>query len=188
MNKPFRKPKAVKIPSKQSKIVASRVLIDSVPSSKALSFKENKVAARALAGVNDEDGLSRLVSSEIAQRPHVRDVLVEALTKVGVTPDKLARALADGIDAEETRFFQHEGVVMDSRVVKNWGARHAYLETALNLVGAGKRSEESRSSPNVFVFRSLLGEKPVDVKIGAPTDVVVSRRLAAAKITNRSKK
>lgn len=171
------------------KTMAARTLVESLPSSKALSREEKRAAAQVIARSKDGD-LPEMTAPEaekIAAQPHVRDVIVEALVKIGVTPDKLARCLADGLDATETKFFQHEGRVMDQRDVRDWGARHAYLETALKVVGGvGKGQDAPPPSANVFVFRSFLGAKPVEVQVGAPEGEVVKRRLRAAKVSNRS--
>ena len=150
-----------------------------MPSSRALSNTEKKAAARLLAGVPDGE-VTKMEATETAQRPHVRDVLVEALARIGVGPDKLAKVLAEGLDAEKTIAV---GVMAIN--VRDHPTRHKFLETALNVVGAGGMMEHAPPPSNVFVFRSFLSERPVDVKIGAPTDAIVSRRLNAAKVRNR---
>lgn len=178
-----------RVTSNHSKILAAKVLIEQTPGAKALSHREKRVVTKTLAGCQDSDG-AKIPASEVnstISKPHVREVLVEALAKVGVTPDKLARVLADGLDAEQTKLFAHEGMIMDARNVTDHPTRHKFLETALTLVGAKPSSVDGPPpSTNFFVFRSHLSGKPIDVPVGAPTDAVVSRRLNAAKVRNRA--
>ncbi len=47
----------------------------------------------------------------------------------------LARRIAEGLEAKETKFFQSEGVVTDSRDVIAWGERRAYAEMAAKFGG-----------------------------------------------------
>lgn len=166
------------------KILAAKVLVEQTRGVRALSHREKKVVTGVLAGVRkvDDSEVSLPEVTETTARPHVRDVLVEALAKIGVTADKLAGVLAEGLDAERL-------VMMGPQVqsVKDHAIRHKFLETALSVVGVTeKKGGPAVPSANVFVFRSHLGEKPVDVTVGAPTDAVVSRRLNAAKVRNRS--
>lgn len=168
------------------KILAAKVLIKQTKGSYALSHREEQVAAQTLAGVRDKSG-ARVPSGEVSsviQRPHVRDVLVEALAQIGVGPEKLARVLAEGLDADRYVGFDKES--QSPVMTKDHQVRHKFLETALSVVGVRTGSREAAPPSNVFVFRSFLGDKPVDVEVGAPTDAIVSRRLAASKVRNRS--
>lgn len=171
------------------KAVAAAVLIEGTEGADALSHSEKRAAVRLLTGTPDGElpRMSRHEADVLAEKPHVRDVLVEALAKIGVNPDKLAQVIADGLNANETKFFHHEGMVTDARDVIDHNVRHKFVETAIEVMGAKPRETSAPPvSGNVFIFRSHLSGKPIDVKIGAPTDVVVQRRLAASKVRNRS--
>lgn len=47
----------------------------------------------------------------------------------------LAEKLAQGLDATVTKFFAHEGQVIDERECVDYGARHSYLSLAARLAG-----------------------------------------------------
>lgn len=173
--------------SNHSKVLAAKVLVESTKGAKALSHHEKRVAAKALSGLSDGEG--PIVKQELEQtiaKPHVRDVLVEALAKIGVNPEKLALVLAEGLDAKSKKYFSFNGSVMDEREDVDHITRHKFMETALAVMGAGPNKNGGQApTANVFVFRNHLSGKPIDVEIGAPQDAVVSRRLKAAKVRNR---
>lgn len=164
------------------KVIAAKVLIESTRASKSLSSPEKRAASRILAGVPDGElpELSRQQVDALAEKPHVRDALIEALARVGVNPDRLAGVIAEGLDAE--------------KIDPKWGTRdkdhnvrHKFLESSLKIVGVtGMDHNPSPKSLNVFVFRSFLGAKPVDVPITAPQDEIVKRRMRAANVRNRN--
>lgn len=52
-----------------------------------------------------------------------------------VDPDKIGQRIAEGLDAMEAKFFQHQGVVTDSRDVIAWSERRAYVEMAAKHAG-----------------------------------------------------
>jgi hypothetical protein len=52
-----------------------------------------------------------------------------------VDPDKVGQRIAEGLDAMETKFCKHRGVVMDSRDVIAWSERRAYIEMAAKYAG-----------------------------------------------------
>jgi hypothetical protein len=43
--------------------------------------------------------------------------------------------ISDGLEATETKFFQHEGRVTDSKELINWSERRAYAELAAEYGG-----------------------------------------------------
>lgn len=47
-----------------------------------------------------------------------------------VPAHKIGQRIAEGLDATETKFFQKDGVVMDSREVVSWAERRAYAQLA----------------------------------------------------------
>ena len=49
--------------------------------------------------------------------------------------DKLLEKIVEGFDAKETKFFAHEGQVIEEREVINYAARHAHLSLATKLRG-----------------------------------------------------
>lgn len=52
-----------------------------------------------------------------------------------ISVEKLSQTIADGLGAEETKFFADKGVVMDQRNVTAWSERRQYSELASRLMG-----------------------------------------------------
>lgn len=74
------------------------------------------------------------------QIPHVKArirELMELNPKLHLV--ELTKRLEEGLGAKETKFFAHEGVVTDKRETVDYGTRHRYLETALELHGATEK-------------------------------------------------
>ena len=61
--------------------------------------------------------------------------LREALGKLLASPEKIAQRINEGLDAKETKFFQHEGRVVETRDVTAWSERRMYVELAARLKG-----------------------------------------------------
>jgi hypothetical protein len=93
----------------------------------------------------------------------------------------LAEKLKDGLAAEETKFFAHEGRVADERDVVAWGPRHAYLRTALKLLGVEGGKQSVKINAKNFVYKPLLRGQGETVEVVVPKEEVLKRRMAAAK-------
>jgi phage terminase small subunit len=48
---------------------------------------------------------------------------------------RLKQLLVEGLEAKETKFFSHEGLVTEAREVVAWGPRRAFLDMALKVKG-----------------------------------------------------
>ena len=57
------------------------------------------------------------------------------LIRAMVPPELIAKTIADGMVANETKFFSHEGVVQGSRDVPAWSERRQYAELAAEYGG-----------------------------------------------------
>lgn len=112
--------------------------------------------------------------------PQMREALVEALVGMGVTSELLAAKLKEGLDAEETEFFQKDGVVTDERQTVGWGHRHTYLKTAFKLLGVDGKSGVKVNVKN-FVYKPSLRGGGETIVVDAPKEQVLKRRMAAAK-------
>jgi phage terminase small subunit len=53
-----------------------------------------------------------------------------ALIRKTIPAEKIAQRIQEGMDAMETKFFQKDGEVIESRDVIAWGERRAYAELA----------------------------------------------------------
>jgi len=82
------------------------------------------------------------------EKPEVKEAFAR-LVRQYVPAHRIAKRLQEGLDAMETKFFQKDGAVTDSRDVVNFAERRAYAELAANI---GGYIEESKSkAPNVGV-------------------------------------
>ena len=66
--------------------------------------------------------------------PGVKQIFQDALHR-HISVGKLAKRISEGIDAEETKFFQKDGIVTDKRDVIAWSERREYSELAAKLFG-----------------------------------------------------
>lgn len=75
------------------------------------------------------------IGAELLRNQRVQRAILAAFEAQGVTPDRLAQVVAEGLSAEETRYFAHDGRVTDERRVPDWHSRHKFAETALRVRG-----------------------------------------------------
>lgn len=71
-----------------------------------------------------------------AQSSEFQDALQKFLSILearGVTDKKLADVIAEGLDAEEIKFFSKDGIVEDERVVVDHATRHKFAETVVRI-------------------------------------------------------
>jgi hypothetical protein len=61
--------------------------------------------------------------------------LRQALEREGITPDYLAKKLAAELEAQETKFFAHQGNVVSAQTVIDWGTRQRARMDAHKLRG-----------------------------------------------------
>ena len=73
---------------------------------------------------------------EVSRRMKIlRPVVIQWLEEQGFTKEGIMAEWLEDIHAEETKFFQHEGVVTDERNVINYTARQKALENLGKIVG-----------------------------------------------------
>ena len=66
--------------------------------------------------------------------PTVREELAKIMLRY-VDPRKIGKRIAEGLDAVETRIFQHRGVITDSIDLVAWGERRKYIALAAEYAG-----------------------------------------------------
>jgi len=79
-----------------------------------------------------EAGFSESMANHATDKIETRDVR-EAFTRLVrkmVPSEQIAKTIAEGMAATETKFFAHEGVVQDKREVIDWSERRQYAELA----------------------------------------------------------
>jgi len=108
------------------------------------SAKQQRYVAGVLAGQTRQNAAlaagyspstARNLTQNIENAPAVRELLSEALENAGVTLELLAKRCREGLDAMETKFFQYEGRVIESRDVVNFGERRKMVELCCHLKG-----------------------------------------------------
>ena len=67
----------------------------------------------------------------------------DMLTKVGVSKNKILRKYASLLDAKETKFFAHEGVITDQVDVEALGIQHRAAQDMARMHKLFKNDEES---------------------------------------------
>lgn len=66
----------------------------------------------------------------------IKQKMPELMDNIGLTDERLlTRYLKPALDANETKFFQKDGLVTDTRDVIAWGPRLTALDLAFNLKG-----------------------------------------------------
>ncbi len=97
------------------------------------------------------------------KRPAVQSALLQAQKRAGISESYLTRKLKEGLDAKETKFFAHEGVVQDSRDIIDFNTRHKYLETAHKLRGDMQDGINKDSGAVIINITEISGAKPAEV-------------------------
>lgn len=83
--------------------------------------------------------------------PHIREAFQEAMHR-RIPIGKLAETISAGMTAEETQFFQKDGVVTDERNVIAWSERRRYSELASRLMNLEPPREVTGSDGGPIQF------------------------------------
>ena len=100
-----------------------------------LTLRQKRYVAARVEGLTQADacakaGYSRATNpSHIENAPSVRDAF-RRLLNTKISDEKLAQRISEGVDAVEVRFFQKDGIVVDSREVPDFKERRAYAQMA----------------------------------------------------------
>jgi len=100
-----------------------------------LTVRQKRYVAARVEGLTqaaacEKAGYSRATNpSHIENAPSVRDAF-RRLLNTKISDEKLAQRISEGVDAVEVRFFQKDGVVVDSREVPDFKERRAYVQMA----------------------------------------------------------
>ena len=81
-------------------------------------------------------GMTPAAAYHLTKTPAFQDALqkfLSILESTGVTDQKLATTIAEGLDAEEVKFFSKDGIVEDERVVPDHASRHKFVETVVKI-------------------------------------------------------
>lgn len=76
------------------------------------------------------------IASRTLKKPSVQEAFREAMEKhPALKRESIVQKLAEGLEAEQIKFFAHEGNVQDERTTTDFGVRHAYLALIAKLGG-----------------------------------------------------
>jgi len=124
--------------------------------------------ASRIAGFYDRQGGHNSLQTATVQDA-LRDY-IDTLDKYGATKEVQAQRMAEELHAMETKFFQHEGVVCDSREVIAWDVRHKALELLAKIRGyiqTGNKIELDQSQKQLVLIvgsrkDSFFDQEPID--------------------------
>ena len=88
-----------------------------------------KEAAR-LSGYSEETAPSNIEKTE-----NLRKALLSSMDAQGLTTDKLAKKIADGVDKKKKYFSTFQGSIVDERDIDDNETQHRYVVTALSIRG-----------------------------------------------------
>jgi hypothetical protein len=83
------------------------------------------------------------------------DPMQHAMADTGITSKSMAKRLKAQLNAKETKFFQHEGNVVETRDVIAWGIRQRATDMVLKLMGAypAEKQKHEFDTPLVLEIR-----------------------------------
>jgi hypothetical protein len=87
------------------------------------------------------------------ETPDVKMAFTE-LIQQAIPPERIAKAIEEGLGALETKFFSHEGVVQDQREVVNWSERRQYAAMAAEMGGyhVPDKRDRDQGGPGVILI------------------------------------
>ena len=103
---------------------------------KALPMAKSTAEAGRIAGYADRAATARGLKNLQQKAPEICRELGLDLTTV------INDCLRPGLYAKETKFFAHEGKVVDTREVIAWGERHKYLDTYFKITGSYQHPDD----------------------------------------------
>jgi hypothetical protein len=81
-------------------------------------------------------------ASKTLNKPQVKEALEQAMAAKGITADKIAQVIADGLDAGNTLVINGEPTDIK---IPDYSVRHKYLETTIRLSGVGKDTDTTNN-------------------------------------------
>jgi hypothetical protein len=110
-------------------------------------------------------GYAASTSSYSVENSSVKAALAR-LIRQAVPAHLLVRRIAEGVSAEETKFFQKEGIVTDQRNVIAWSERREYLKLAAEygryVEAKAEESGQSNASVGIVLINGVTRPKNRD--------------------------
>lgn len=101
--------------------------------------------------------------------PAVKQKVAELMdARPKLRDEALFKKLEEGLDAKTTKFFAHEGTVVDERETIDFPTRHKYLETALVMKGHKRADDQAPTGAAMMVniFTALEDAKRAGILLG----------------------
>jgi hypothetical protein len=124
-------------------------------------------------------GFSETMAEHAADKIETKDVkqVFARVIRAIIPPEFIAKAIAEGMQATETKFFAHEGVVQDEREVPNWPERRQYLELAAEYGGYHTGGEDGQGQRSGVIL-ILPGQPQIGKEPSQATDIVIEADVA----------
>ena len=160
---------------------------------KRLTRKQAKIARARVRNpdatqveIGDKVGMTQPhVARELA-KPHVQERIRQLMdANPRLTEKALTKKLVEGLNAKETKFFAHEGVVVSTRNTIDYATRHRYLETALRLRGLASSVIEATGKNGAPLVPPAPVLPPLD--FSRLSDDQVGSLIAAVAVAHKAK-
>jgi hypothetical protein len=125
----------------------------------AITLKQRKYIEGVTSGLSRTEAKRAAQYAECVRPNQVETPQVKAafarLVRQYTPAHVLAKTIAEGVQAHETKFFQHEGVVTDTRDVIAWGPRATFAKLAAEY-GQYVEPDAKAGDVNVAVGFTLI--------------------------------
>jgi hypothetical protein len=91
-------------------------------------------------------GLARLSQTSFNIEKRTAEKCPAVFNREGVTIERIAKKVADKLDAKTTKFFSHQGTVLDSREVEDHATQLKAAELGIKALGGLKTDDDADST------------------------------------------
>jgi len=164
-----------KSPDSEQQVPTGAQLAAELPPRKQ-RYVEERIAGKTRRAAALDAGYSTSMASHAAEKIETADVrqAFSALVRETIPPERIAKAISEGLGAMETKFFSSEGSVTDTRDVIAWSERRAYAEMAASYGGYWKPEPKDADTAQGGVIVVL--PRPAHETQTAETGVVIEGR------------
>jgi hypothetical protein len=144
-----------------------------------VAYVQGRIVGKSKKQAALDAGFSETMANHAADKietPDVREVFAQLVREM-IPPEQIAKTIADGMAATETKFFSHEGVVQDEREVPAWSERRQYAELAAEYGGYHKPAKGDQGQVGGGVILILPSQPQLAPIVGTAIDAtpVVNR-------------
>lgn len=156
--------------------------LEKLPPRKA-AYVRGRVEGKSKKQAALDAGFSETMAEHAADKIETADVR-EAfclLVREMIPPEFIAKVIAEGMSATETRFFSHNGVVQSKRQVPDWSERRQYAELAAEFGGYHKSAKGDQSQGSGGVILILPGHPQPQIQTAPVNGTVIDAASAGAR-------